>query len=70
MGQGPSERKEGLEVILEAVYLYFKGNRDDVDQWLRAANPQLGGESPLSLIRADRFDVLADHVRTMINEME
>lgn len=70
MGQGPPDHQEGLEVILEAVYLYFKGNRDDVENWLRTPNPKLGGDPPLTTIRSDRLDLLADLVKTMINEME
>lgn len=69
MGGDPS-RSENLEKLLEAVYLYHRGDRDKIDAWLREPNPQIGGETPIDLIRSDRLDLLVDLVRTMISEMD
>ena len=70
MGEDPGGPKDNLEIVLEAVYLYFKGDRAKVDNWLREPNPQIGGEMPIELIRTDRMEVMVDLVRTMITEME
>ena len=70
MGDDPgTTRTETLEAVLEAVYLYFKGDREKVDQWLQQPNPQLGGDTPMSMIRANRLDTLVDLIRVMIGEL-
>lgn len=69
MGNDP-QRKESLEKILEAVYLYFKGDQDKVKEWLHQSHPQLDGETPINLIRSNRIDLLIDVIRTMVNELE
>ncbi len=70
MGENPGGgRDTDLEMVLEAVYLYFKGDRAKVDNWLREPNPRIGGEAPIDLIRTNRMEVMVDLVRTMISEM-
>jgi len=70
MGVDPGDAKEvDLAMVLEAVYLYFKGDRAKVDQWLREPNTRIGGEVPIDLIREKRMDVITDLIREMINEM-
>ena len=69
MGNDPA-RKENLEKVLEAVYLYFKGDQDQVKIWLNQPHSQLGGETPINLIRSDRFDLLVEVIRTMVDELE
>lgn len=70
MGNDPGgDKGKDLEMILEAVYLYFKGDRAKVDEWLREPNSELGGESPMDLIRSQRLHIMVDLVRTMINAM-
>lgn len=70
MGNDPGgDPQVDLEMVLEAVYLYFKGDRSKVNDWLREPNAKIGGEVPLDLIREKRMDVIADLIRTMINEM-
>ena len=68
----PAGGPEGssLEKILEVVYLYHHGDRAKVDQWLRAPHPNLGGESPIEMLRTNRIDVLVDLLRIMITEMD
>jgi Antitoxin Xre/MbcA/ParS C-terminal toxin-binding domain len=66
---GPDDRSN-LEKILEVVYLYHGGDRPKVDSWLREPNSQLGGQSPLDLIRANRLDALVDLLRMMVAEMD
>ena len=56
-------------MVLEAVYLYYKGDRSKVDDWLREPNAKIGGEIPIELIRENRMDVIADLIRAMISEM-
>ena len=70
MGNDPGGgRQVDLEMVLEAVYLYFKGDRSKVEDWLREPNAKIGGEVPIDLIRENRMDVIADLIRTMISEM-
>ena len=70
MGNAPGgDRQVDLEMVLEAVYLYFKGDRSKVDDWLREPNAKIGGEIPIELIRENRMDVIADLIRAMISEM-
>jgi len=59
-----------LEKILEVVYLYHHGDRAKVDKWLREPNSQLGGQAPMDLIRAQRYEVLVDLLRMMVAEMD
>ncbi len=65
-----ADRQDNLEKILEAVYLYHRGDREKVDRWLREPHPQLGGETPLEMIRTGRFDMLVDLLRMMIVDMD
>ncbi len=65
-----AEQRETLEKVLEAVYLMHNGDRDQVDRWLRQPNADIGGETPIDLIRNDRMDVLVDLLRTMVAKME
>ena len=70
MGYDPGgDRQVDLEMVLEAVYLYFKGDRSKVDDWLREPNAKIGGEIPIELIRENRMDVIVDLIRAMISEM-
>ena len=70
MGKDPGgDRQVDLEMVLEAVYLYYKGDRSKVDDWLREPNAKIGGEIPIELIRENRMDVIADLIRAMISEM-
>ena len=70
MGNDPGgDRQIDLEMVLEAVYLYFKGDCSKVDDWLREPNAKIGGEIPIELIRENRMDVIADLIRAMISEM-
>ena len=70
MGNDPGgDRQVDLEMVLEAVYLYFKGDRSKVDDWLREPNAKIGGEIPIALIRENRMDVIADLIPAMISEM-
>ena len=70
MGNDPGcDRQVDLEMVLEAVYLYYKGDRSKVDDWLREPNAKIGGEIPIELIRENRMDVIADLIRAMISEM-
>lgn len=69
MGNDP-QRQENLEKVLEAVYLYFKGDQDQVKIWLNQPHSQLDGEAPINLIRTDRFDLLVGLIRKMVDEIE
>ena len=70
MGNDPGgDRQVDLEMVLEAVYLYYKGDRSKVDDWLREPNAKIGGEIPIELLRENRMDVIADLIRAMIREM-
>lgn len=70
MANDPSgDPQVDLKMVLEAVYLYFKGDRAKVDDWLRQPNVGIGGEIPMDLIRENRMDVITDLIRTMISEM-
>jgi uncharacterized protein (DUF2384 family) len=66
-GTAPSSE---LEKVLEAVYLFYRGDRERIDRWLRAPHPQLGGETPMDMIRTKRLDMLVDLLKIMVNEME
>lgn len=70
MADAPGNEPSSLEKILEVVYLYHRGDRAKVDQWLREPNAQLGGETPLELIRTNRLDMLVDLLRMMVAELE
>lgn len=71
MADSPGQQDPtNLEKILEVVYLYHGGDRAKVDQWLREPHPQIGGESPIELIRTDRLDMLVDLLRMMVAELE
>jgi len=70
MADIPGEDRSSLEKILEVVYLYHQGDRAKVDVWLREPNPQLGGETPIELIRTNRIDMLVDLLRIMVAELE
>ncbi len=69
MGSDP-EWSQNLEKLLEAVYLYHRGDRDKIDHWLRTPNPGIGGEAPIDLIRSDRLHLLVDLVRSMVSELD
>ena len=62
--------RSNLEKILEVVYLFHKGDRAKVDQWLRAPNSQLGGETPIEMIRTNRLELLVDLLRMMVTDMD
>jgi len=62
--------RSSLEKILEVVYLYHGGDRAKVDAWLRAPHAQLGGESPIEMIRTNRLDLLVDLLRIMVAELD
>jgi Antitoxin Xre/MbcA/ParS C-terminal toxin-binding domain len=65
-----SDDRSPLEKVLEVVYLYHRGDRAKVDQWLREPNAQLRGETPLDMIRSNRLEVLVDLLRTMVAELD
>jgi hypothetical protein len=62
--------RSNLEKILEVVYLYHAGDRAKVDAWLREPHAQLGGETPLEMIRTNRMELLVDLLRMMLAEMD
>ena len=62
--------RSNLEKVLEVVYLYHGGDRDKVNAWLREPHAQLGGETPIEMIRTDRMDTLVDLLRMMVAELE
>ena len=71
MANPPGENDRGnLEKILEVVYLYHGGDRAKVDTWLREPHAQLGGETPLEMIRTNRMELLVDLLRMMLAEMD
>jgi Antitoxin Xre/MbcA/ParS C-terminal toxin-binding domain len=65
-----NDGRTNLEKVLEVVYLYHRGDRDKVDHWLREPNAQLGGETPMELIRTNRLEMLVDLLRMMVADME
>ena len=65
-----ADRQDNLEKILEVVYLYHRGDREKVNRWLRDPHPQLGGETPLEMIRTGRFAMLVGLLRMMIVDMD
>lgn len=65
-----ADDRSNLEKILEVVYLYHGGDRAKVDQWLREPHPQIGGETPLELIRTNRMEMLVDLLRMMVAELD
>ena len=69
-GKPGEDDRSNLEKILEVVYLYHHGDRAKVETWLREPNSQLGGQSPMDLIRAQRYEVLVDLLRMMVAEMD
>lgn len=70
MADSPEGDRSNLEKILEVVYLYHGGDRAKVDQWLREPNQDIGGETPIELIRTNRMELLVDLLRTMVAELE
>jgi hypothetical protein len=71
MADNPAAGDPGnLEKVLEVVYLYHGGNRAKVDAWLREPHAQLGGETPIEMIRTNRLDLLVDLLRMMVAELD
>ena len=68
-GQDPNE-PVSLEAILEVVYIYFNGDRTQVNGWLKTPHGELGGLAPLSLIQRGKPDKLVNVIRTMLGEIE
>ncbi|HKI98571.1 MAG TPA: MbcA/ParS/Xre antitoxin family protein [bacterium] len=62
--------RSNLEKILEVVYMYHHGDRAKVDEWLREPNTQLGGETPIEMIRTNRLETLVDLLRMMVADLE
>jgi hypothetical protein len=58
-----------LEQILEIIYIFFKGDRAKVDQWLRTRNAMLDNQPPIEMIRQGRPEKLLELVQHAI-EME
>jgi len=65
---GPSASK--LEQILEIIYIYFKGDRAKVDDWLRTPNAMLQNQPPIEMIRQGRPEKLLELVQHAIEVEE
>lgn len=55
-----------LEEVLELVYMYFGGDRQKIDRWLRDPHPQLGGVSPMDKIREGQPELLLELIRDAV----
>lgn len=54
--------------IINDVLDFFEGDEGKAIFWFETANPQLGGKTPLDMIRMGRFQKLASFVRTSLEE--
>jgi uncharacterized protein (DUF2384 family) len=70
MAERPPGAESKLEQILEIIYIYFKGDRAKVDQWLRTPNAMLENKSPMEMIRQGRPEKLLELVQHAIEVEE
>jgi uncharacterized protein (DUF2384 family) len=59
-----------LEAVLEVVYIYFGGDRDKVNAWLRTPNEQVEGRLPIDLIRHRETGKLFELAQGLLKEMD
>ena len=59
-----------LESTLEAVYIYFNGDRNQVERWLNSPHPELRDLTPLSLIKQGEVGGLVPVIREMLAEID
>jgi hypothetical protein len=59
-----------LEQILEIIYIFFKGDRAKVDQWLHTRNAMLDNQPPIEMIRQGRPEKLLELVQHAIEVEE
>lgn len=58
---------DALSVVDDALN-FFEGDEGKAVFWFETANLQLGGKTPLEMIRMGRFQKLASFIRTSLNE--
>ncbi len=60
----PSQKQASeLEDLLELVFMFHRGDRDKVDDWLRASHASLGGKTPMDVIRSGNYRDIVDIIR-------
>lgn len=59
-----------LETILEIVYIYFGGDKDKVQSWLRTTNAMLDNRAPMDFIRDGQPERILELIRDMVEGME
>ena len=71
MGEGTADGKPvSLEAILEVVYIYCNGDREQVNRWLRTPLADLNQAEPLTLIKRGQTDRLVPVIQKLLGEIE
>jgi uncharacterized protein (DUF2384 family) len=67
MSASAKERLNDLAETMEKVAILMKGDKDKTRLWFKVPNPNLGGNSPRSLIILKRTAILTDFINAAMN---